>query len=158
MDPFRKLIKLKTLLVDDDELIRDAFSLAFMNKGCFLKATETAEEGLRALEEESFDIIISDLKLPGIDGLEFFRHATVSQPNTVKVLITAYGDENVVSRAFGIGVHEFIEKPFSIKKLITSLAMLVEKHNGMGYKADPDKPETRSTKSETRNKSKMQMI
>jgi len=75
-------------------LIRDAFSLVFMNKGCFLKTTGTAEEGLRALEEESFDIIISDLKLPGIDGLEFFRHATVSQPNTVKVLITAYGDEN----------------------------------------------------------------
>ena len=136
MDPFRKLIKLKTLLVDDDELIRDAFSLVFMNKGCFLKVTETAEEGLRALEEESFDIIISDLKLPGIDGLEFFRHATVSQPNTVKVLITAYGDENVVSRAFGIGVHDFIEKPFSIKKLITSLAMLVEKHKRLSYKAD----------------------
>jgi len=55
---------------------------------------------------------------------------------TVKVLITAYGDENVVSRAFGIGVHDFIEKPFSIKKLITSLAMLVEKYNEMGYKAD----------------------
>ncbi len=158
MDPFRKLIKLKTLLVDDDELIRDAFRLRFMNKGCFLKVTETAEEGLRALEKESFDIIISDLKLPGIDGLEFFRHATVSQPNTVKVLITAYGDENVIPRAFGIGVHEFIEKPFTIKKLIASLAMLVEKHNEMGNKADPDKPETRSTKLETRNKSKMQMI
>jgi DNA-binding NtrC family response regulator len=136
MDPFHKLIKLKTLLVDDDELIRDAFSLVFMNKGCFLKTTGTAEEGLRALEEESFDIIISDLKLPGINGLEFFRHATVSQPNTVKVLITAYGDENVVSRAFGIGVHDFIEKPFSIKKLITSLVMLVEKHKRLSYKAD----------------------
>jgi len=137
MDPFHKLIKMKTLLVDDDDLIRDALSLAFMNKGCFLLTTETAEEGLRALEKESFDIIISDLKLPGIDGLEFFRHATVSQSNTVKVLITAYGDEDVVSQAFEIGVHDFIEKPFSIKKLITSLAMLVEKHNGMGYNADP---------------------
>lgn len=136
MDPFRKLIKMKPLLVDDDDLIRDALSLAFMNKGCFLLTTETAEEGLRALEKESFDIIISDLKLPGIDGLEFFRHATVSRSNTVKVLITAYGDENVVSQAFGIGVHDFIEKPFSIKKLITSLAILVEKHNGMSCKAD----------------------
>ena len=126
MDLFRKLIKLKTLLVDDDELIRDAFSLVFMNKGCFLKVTETAEEGLRALEEESFDIIISDLKLPGIDGLEFFRHATVFQPNSVKVLITAYGDENVVPRAFGIGVHEFIEKPFSAKPLVESLSFLIE--------------------------------
>ena len=73
MDPFRKLAKMKTLLVDDDEMIRDALSLAFMNKGCFLQATETAEEGLRTLEKESFDII-SDLKLPGIDGLEFSKN------------------------------------------------------------------------------------
>ena len=131
MDPFRKLAKMKTLLVDDDELIRDALSLAFMNKGCFLQATETAEEGLRALEKESFGIIISDLKLPGIDGLEFFRQATVFQPNTVKVLITAYGGDDVASRAFGIGVNGFIEKPFLIKKLITSPALLVEKHNAM---------------------------
>ncbi len=82
MDPFRKLAKMKTLLVDDNELIRDALSLAFMNKGCFLQATETAEEGLRTLEKESFNIIISDLKLPGIDGLEFFRQANVYQPRT----------------------------------------------------------------------------
>ncbi len=80
MDPFRKLAKMKTLLVDDNELIRDALSLVFMNKGCFLQATETAEEGLRTLEKESFNIIISDLKLPGIDGLEFFRQANVYQP------------------------------------------------------------------------------
>ena len=131
MDPFRKLLKLKTLLIDDNELIRDAFSLAFINKGCFLKVTETAEEGLCALEEESFDIIISDLKLPGIDGLEFFRRVKVSKPDTMKVLITANGDENVVARAYGIGVHEFIEKPFSVKKLITSLALLVENNIAM---------------------------
>ena len=109
MDPFRKLAEMKTLLVDDNELIRDALILAFMNKGC-LQATETAEEGLRTLKKERFNVIISDLKLSGIDGLEFFRQANVYQPNTVKV---------------------YIEKPFIIKKLITSLALLVEKHNAM---------------------------
>ena len=131
MDPFRKLAKMKTLLVDDNELIRDALSLAFMNKGCFLQATATAEEGLRTLEKESFNIIISDLKLPGIDGLEFFRQANVYQPNTVKVLITAYGGDDVASRASGIDVNDYIEKPFILKKLITSLALLVEKHNAI---------------------------
>jgi len=108
VDPFRKLAKMKTLLVDDNELIRDALSLAFMNKGCFLQATATAE-----------------------DGLEFFRQANVYQPNTVKVLITAYGGEDVASRASGIDVNDYIEKPFIMKKLITSLALLVEKHNAM---------------------------
>lgn len=131
MDPFHKPAKTKTLIVDDNELTHDALSLAFMNKKCFLQTTETAEEGLRTLEKESFNIIISDLKLPGIDGLEFFRQANVYQPNTVKVLITAYGGDDVASRASGIGVNDYIEKPFLIKKLITSLALLVEKHNEM---------------------------
>ena len=131
MDPFRKLAKMKTLLVDDNELVRDALRLVFMNKGCFLQATETAEEGLCTLEKESFNIIISDLKLPGIDGLEFFRQANVYQPNTVKVLITACGSDDVASRASGIGVNDYIEKPFLIKKLITSLALLVENNIAM---------------------------
>jgi DNA-binding NtrC family response regulator len=122
---------MKTLLVDDNELIRDALSLAFMNKGCFLQAFETAEEGLRTLEKESFNIIISDLKLPGIDGLEFLRQANVYQPNTVKVLITACGVDGLASQASAIGVNGYIEKPFIIKKLIKSLAFLVEKHNAI---------------------------
>jgi len=131
MDPFHKLTKMKTLLVDDDLLVRDALRLAFMNKGCYLQATETAEEGLRALEEESFDIIISDFKLPGIDGLEFFKQVAVSQPKAVNILISAHGDEEVASRASGIGVHDFIEKPFSVKTLAASLTLLIEKRNGI---------------------------
>jgi DNA-binding NtrC family response regulator len=122
---------MKTLLVDDNELIRDALSLAFMNKGCFLQAIETAEEGLRTLEKESFNIIISDLKLPGIDGLEFLRQTNVYQPNTVKVLITSCGVDDVASLASAIGVNGYIEKPFIIEKLIESLALLVEKHNAI---------------------------
>jgi DNA-binding NtrC family response regulator len=131
MDQFSKLIKMKTLLVDDNELIRDALRLAFMNNGCFLQAFETAEEGLRTLEKESFNIIISDFKLPGIDGLEFLRLANVYQPNTVKVLITACGFDDVATQASSIGVNGYFEKPFIIKKLIKSLALLVENHNAI---------------------------
>jgi len=138
MDPFRKLTKMKTLLVDNDELVRDSLRLAFMNKGCYLQATETAEKGLRTLEKESFDIIISDFRLPGVDGLEFFKQATFSQPNAVNILISAYGNEEVASQASGIGVHDFIEKPFSIKTLITSLARLVEKRNVRSCKPEEE--------------------
>ena len=62
MNPFENLKNKKTLLVDDDELIRDSLSIAFKNKGRLLQTAETAEEGLQALKEDSFDIIISDFK------------------------------------------------------------------------------------------------
>ena len=126
MNPFETLKKKKTLLVDDDELIRDSLSIAFKNKGCLLQTAETAEEGLKALKKESFDIIVSDFKLPGIDGIEFLKLATAYHPNSVKILITAYGDKDTFSEALGAGAQDFIEKPFSIRMLIDSLNRLIE--------------------------------
>lgn len=126
MNPFKNLKNMRTLLVDDDELIRDSLSIAFKNKGCLLQTAETAEEGLQALKEESFDIILSDFKLPGIDGIEFIKLATASHPNSVKILITAYGDEDTVSEALGAGAQDFIEKPFSIRMLVDSLNRLIQ--------------------------------
>ena len=126
MNPFENLKNMRTLLVDDDELIRDSLSIAFKNKGCPLQTAETAEEGLQALREESFDIILSDFKLPGIDGIEFLKLATAYHPNSVKILITAYGDEDTVSKALGAGAQDFIEKPFSIRMLVDSLNRLIQ--------------------------------
>ncbi len=123
---FNNLKEIRILLVDDDEFIRDSLSLAFRNKGCCIQAAETAEEGLEALKTESYDLIISDLRLPGKGGLEFFKAVRNAQPETLCVLITAYRDINVASQAFAIGIHDFIEKPFSIGVLVQSLSRLVK--------------------------------
>ena len=129
MNPFKNLKNMRTLLVDDDELVRDSLRIAFKNKGCLLQTAETAEEGLQALREDSFDIIISDFKLPGMDGIEFLKLATASHPNTVKILITAYGEKNTVSEALDAGAQEFLEKPFSVRTLIDSLNRSIQSGN-----------------------------
>ena len=123
---FKQLREIKTLLVDDDDLIRDSMRLAFNSQGCFLQTAETAEEGLQAIQQESFDLIISDMRLPGKDGLDFLRAARSYQPDTLCVLITAYGGKNIFSDAPALGIHDFIEKPFSIESLVQSLAELIE--------------------------------
>ena len=127
MNPFNELKHVKTLLVDDDELIRDALCMAFKNKGCFMRAAESAEEGLVAIKEEQFDVIISDFRLPGINGLDFLKLATVKQPQAVNILITAYRDEYCFSEAIRMGVTEFIEKPFSVKVLVNLLAIALKR-------------------------------
>lgn len=126
MDPFSKLTNVKTLLVDDDAMICDAMSMAFRNRGCHLLAVETAEEGLQALQDDSFDIIISDFRLPGMDGLEFFKLTITSHPHAVHILVTAFGDEDLSTQGFGIGVHEFMQKPFSPKELAETVALRIE--------------------------------
>ncbi len=118
---FDALKDLRILLVDDDELIRDSLSLVFKNRGCHLRAHESAEEALETLRAEHFDIIISDFKLPGIDGLKFFKAAAKTSPDSINILITAYREKEIVAEAFRSGVHDFIEKPFSPGKLVSAV-------------------------------------
>ncbi len=127
MDLFKKLKNMKILLIDDDEWIRDSMSLFFENEKCNLRAIETAEQGLKILENENYDIIIVDYKLPDMDGLEFFRRIQESHPNTYKILITAYGSKKLLSKAREIGIHDFIEKPFTSETIEASLLQFIKK-------------------------------
>ena len=91
-----------------------------------MRVAETAEEGLEAIREEPFDIIISDLRLPGMNGLDFIKQAAVIQPRAARFLITAYHDDHIISEAVRIGVNGFIEKPFSVKVLVNLLALAIK--------------------------------
>ena len=128
MDALSKLKNLKTLLVDDDPFIRDAMKLAFKRKKFSLCTAETAEEGLKAMNSEGFDIIISDFKLPGSSGLTFLKQAAAAQPGSVKVLISATGSDELVSEAYRIGADDFLPKPFTLETLLATLRM----HLGKG--------------------------
>ena len=125
MDLFCILKQMKIFLIDDDKWIRDSLSLFFEGEGCHLMAYETAEEALEALTEDP-DIFIVDYKLPGMDGLEFFKRIQASHPRAGKILITAYADAAVVSQATSIGVEDFIEKPFTSKTIEESLLRIIE--------------------------------
>jgi DNA-binding NtrC family response regulator len=127
MNPYSELRKMRILVVDDDDWIRDSMSLLLEGEGCSLAALETAEEGIGELEKRDYDMILCDYRLPGMDGLEFLKRTQVSHPRAMKILITAYGGEDVFSEAKRIGVQELIEKPFTAKILEEALVRLIEK-------------------------------
>jgi DNA-binding NtrC family response regulator len=129
MDLYNKLREMKMLLIDDDEWIRDSLSIFFEGEGCQIKALETAEEGLEALKKQSYDIIIVDYRLPGMDGLDFLKRIKDTTPSVMKILITAYGSENVVTDAKQMGIQDLIEKPFTTKTIEASLSRLIGKHD-----------------------------
>jgi DNA-binding NtrC family response regulator len=129
MAPFEKLKKMKMLLIDDDEWIRDSLRMYFESRGCHLKVLETAEEGIQALKKEAYDIIVTDYRLPGMDGLEFLRRVQYTHPKAMKILITAYRSEDVVSEAINMGIQDFIDKPFTAKTIEDSLSRLLQNQN-----------------------------
>ena len=124
MDIFSKLRNMKILLIDDDEWIRDSLSIFFEAEGCHIVSVETAEEGLEALRLQKYDIIITDYKLPGMDGIEFLKHIQTSQQNAKKIMITAYKSETVVKEAKKAGVQHLIAKPFTSDTIEASLTFL----------------------------------
>ena len=130
MDLSPKVKKATTLLVDDDQLIRDSMRLAFRSQACFIQVVESAEEALRILNKVSFDFIISDLELPGINGLEFLKQVRASYPDSIALLVSANGSDETVKSAYEVGVHDFLQKPFSVKSLWATMAMHLEKRNG----------------------------
>ena len=126
MNIFNRIRDMKILLVDDDEWIRDSLSLFFEAEGCELITFETAEEGLEAVKHIAYDIVISDYKLPGMDGLEFLRRVKEKQPNAFEILITAYANGEILKEAKMLGVKDIIPKPFSSEDVETSLIRIIE--------------------------------
>ena len=129
MDLFSKLRNIKILIIDDDEWIRDSLRIFFETEGCHVVVLETAEEGLAELKYQAYDLIIVDYKLPGLDGLQFFKHTLDSHSDAIKVLITAYRTSSVVSEARKLKIQGFIEKPFTSESLMHSLVHLIEMHD-----------------------------
>jgi len=137
MDLFARLQGMRVLLVEDDQWIRDSLRRFFANENCALMAVETGEDALEIIKGKACDIIITDYRLPGMDGLEFLKKAQRLNPRdrVKKILLTAYMTEAVISEAFRLGVHEFIEKPFSTEDLEEALVRVLEKEiiaNGRG--------------------------
>jgi len=129
MDIFLKLKNMNILLVDDDEWIRDSLSMYFESEDCRISVQETAENALAELERRKFDVIITDYKLPGMDGIAFLEKVKISHPNAVKIMITAYVSEIDVRRAKQAGAQDLIPKPFTSKTIEECLTRLT---NGKG--------------------------
>ena len=111
----------KILVIEDNAYVLEAFELILQSCGYETYAVSTGEEALSLIRKAHFDIIISDYRLPGMDGIDLFHRARTLTPNSIKILISAYGIEDIASKAGPAGVHYFFEKPFSIQTLIALL-------------------------------------
>ncbi len=102
----------KVLIVDDDEQMRTALSAALKHLKYDTHSVKNAVEALKTLENDSFDVIISDLKMPKMDGLEFLQKAK-SKTSSPIIMITAFGTIENAVQAMKFGAFDFILKPFS---------------------------------------------
>src|SRR6184192_2084725 len=108
---------LRVLAVDDNSSLLRFLVSAFSASGCAVTAAPTAEEALDRIDADTFDLVVSDIKMPGLSGLDLLRAVKGKQPATPVVLIT--GAPSVNSAVFGLrhGAYDYLPKPFSIKEV-----------------------------------------
>lgn len=123
-----RLSEMKLLLVDDDDTIRASMKYFFKNKTFSFLAVETAELGLESLEDGGrWDIIISDYQLPVMNGIDFLEIVRREHPHIMTTLITAYGSEDLAVKAIKVGIHDFIQKPFTTQTIVELIHHLIQK-------------------------------
>ncbi len=113
----------KVLVVDDDAVVGKSFQRVLSeNKGYVVTTAENAHEALKQMREQSFDVVFTDIKMPGMDGVELAERVKASQPWTPVVIITGYGTTENENRAKAAGVSDFVRKPLSPEMIEESAA------------------------------------
>jgi DNA-binding NtrC family response regulator len=113
----------KVLVVDDDAVVGKSFNRVLSEKkGYIVTTVENAHEALKQIREQSFDVVFTDIKMPGMDGVELAEKVRASQPWTPVVIITGYGTTENEARAKAAGVTEFMRKPLSPEMIEESAA------------------------------------
>ena len=109
---------LKIFIVDDEPLMRLSMLDALEEVGCEVMAAATGTEGLAVLSTRQFDIVITDLRLPGADGLTILKACKERSPTTEVILITAHGSVDTAVGAIKLGAYDYITKPFQMDELL----------------------------------------
>jgi two-component system alkaline phosphatase synthesis response regulator PhoP len=123
------MAKQKILVVDDEEDILELLTFNLTKEGYDVSSASTGEEALSVARTESPDLILLDLMLPGMDGLEVARRikGEPSTKNIPIVMLTAKGEESDIVTGLELGAHDYITKPFSRKVLVARLRAVLRR-------------------------------
>ncbi len=109
------------LIVDDEKIMRDLISRSLNPLGCRIFLASDGIEGLETLQREKIDVLISDIKMPRMDGVSFMQTALERQPGLAALFITGHADTMTRREARDMGVADLIIKPFKNTEIILSI-------------------------------------
>jgi DNA-binding NtrC family response regulator len=107
----------RILIVDDEETIRLALGELLRSDGHAVREAETGDVALAALDGAPADLVLADLRMPGMDGMQLLETVRARFPNTLVVLVTAQGDERIAVQALKLGAYDYLPKPFDNEEI-----------------------------------------
>jgi DNA-binding NtrC family response regulator len=104
--------KISILIVDDEESVRDSLYNWFIEDGYSVECAENAKKALHMLEDRKFDIILADIKMPGMDGMEMHRRIKTLNSDSIVIIMTAFASVDTAVQALKDGAFDYVTKPF----------------------------------------------
>ena len=123
--------KKKILLVDDNLIILESCAELLEHADYTVTSAGSGEEAIASLQEENFDIVVTDLKMSGIDGLSVLLEAKKQTPNIGAIIITGHGDMTSAIEALRLGADDYLLKPCNIEEMLLRIARCLEKQEAL---------------------------
>jgi DNA-binding NtrC family response regulator len=120
-------MKAKILVVEDDTLLRTLLLEVLSLEGHHIESAESAEEAIKKIEKEKFDVLLTDVKLPGKSGLELLPICLQHNPNMYLLVMTGFASIDTAVQAMKLGASDFLCKPIALNDLISVIQIAVEK-------------------------------
>ncbi|MEW6376375.1 MAG: response regulator [Thermodesulfobacteriota bacterium] len=115
----------KILIIEDDDEMRSLLRDFFKEEGFEIDSADKGSEAFRKLVKEPFDLIITDIRMPGLSGLDILPRIKKLQPEVPIIVITAFGSEDVHRKVFERGATAYLEKPILLNNLRTLVNQMV---------------------------------
>ncbi len=112
---------IKILVIDDEKELLDSVNLIFELLDYKIDTASSGEEGIEKLKKNNYDIVITDISMPGISGFEVVEYVTKNHPYTVPIVMTAFIDADTAIQSFKSGAYDFVKKPFNKEMLLLAL-------------------------------------
>jgi len=126
------------LIVDDDDQLRNSFSKLLAEEGYTVETAPSGEAGIEAVAKEPPDLVIQDIKLPGISGLEAFSEIRKIAPSLPVIIMTAYGTTDTAIEATKLGAYDYVLKPFDISAVLDMIRHALEAGQLMRHRVKLD--------------------
>lgn len=128
----------KILIVDDDLHLRQSFQKLLLQEGHSARTASSGEAGLVMVRKEAFDLVIMDIRLPGMNGLEIFRAMREVEPKLPVIIMTAFGTTETAIEATKMGAFDYVLKPFNIPETLVLIEQAVEAGRFMRSRVEID--------------------
>jgi DNA-binding NtrC family response regulator len=111
----------KILVIDDESIVRTSCSRTLTPEGYEVKLSQNGADAMKMLEGESFELVLTDLKMPDIDGIEVLKMIKQRWPETEVIVVTGYQTVDTAVKAIKLGAFDYLEKPFTPDSLIAAV-------------------------------------